>query len=117
VQEDSWSTFIGDPTSWWGTVSVLVYRLRMKSRDEIVATAKGFVGINHLHGQYQFFTQNCQHFASYCATGAEISYGAHSAKDNLTQSIYGIASAGGGRGPRPGTALGQKLSSPLDWEP
>lgn len=117
MREDSWSTFIGDPTSWWGTVSVLVYRLRMKSPDEIVATAKSFLGTNHLHGQYQFLEQNCQHFASYCSTGAEISYGTHSAGDNLQQSIYGISSSMGGRGPRLGTAIGQKFDSPLDLEP
>ncbi|UJR21359.1 hypothetical protein I4U23_024451 [Adineta vaga] len=117
VREDDWSTFIGDPNSWWGTVSIVIYRLRIRSRDEIVAAARSYLGINHLQGQYDFLTQNCQHFSSYCSTGTEISHGASSAGDSAYQVIYGVASGFGGNGPRPGRAFGQKFDSPLDYEP
>ena len=73
ARNDTWSTFIGDVNSWIGTVSVVVYRLRIRTVDEITREAENLVREQFAAGKYNFLAQNCQHFASYCCTGQQIS--------------------------------------------
>jgi hypothetical protein len=75
ARNDPWSKFIGDVNSWFGTVSVVVYRLRIRTVGEITKEAENLVREQFGSGQYNFLLQNCQHFASYCCTGQQMSLG------------------------------------------
>jgi hypothetical protein len=116
AKEDSWENFVGvnadGGVSWFGTVYVIVYRLRTRSPDKIVSEALQLASDSYGEGIYNFLSKNCQHFASYCCTGKEISLGAHSLSDAIWQSLSGLRNK-----PSIGNAIEKVTQSPLDKEP
>jgi Lecithin retinol acyltransferase len=87
AREDSWNNFIGvkkdGSTAWFGTISVMVYRLRIRTPEEIMDAAKLMASESYGQGEYNFALKNCQDFASYCCTGKEMSAEAYRALDTL----------------------------------
>jgi hypothetical protein len=68
-----WDKFVGDCDSWFGSVFVVVYRLRIRTVEEITAEAENLVQEQFGLGKYNFLQQNCQHFACYCSMGQMLS--------------------------------------------
>jgi len=82
AREDSWKNFVGvcddGSTSWFRSdVSVIIYRLRIRTPDEIVSAAREMASESYGRGKYNFVLKNCQHFASFCCTGIEMSTDVH----------------------------------------
>ncbi|RNA00605.1 hypothetical protein BpHYR1_000094 [Brachionus plicatilis] len=79
AKEDSWENFVGIDNNgnvpYWGTVYVVIHRLRIRKPDEIVKEAKELSSDDYAKGQYHFVLKNCQHFAAKCCTGNEFSIG------------------------------------------
>uniref|UniRef100_A0AC34FLR7 LRAT domain-containing protein n=1 Tax=Panagrolaimus sp. ES5 TaxID=591445 RepID=A0AC34FLR7_9BILA len=49
----------------------MVFRVRFRSPNEIVETAKEYANGEYRHGEYNLIMKNCQHFATLCALGVE----------------------------------------------
>lgn len=113
AKEDSWQNYVGfdenDGAPYWGTVYVVVYRLKIRKPEEILKTAKLLASEEYAKGQYNFFLKNCQHFATYCCTGKEFSIGAHNFDDGLKQILMAF-----GRGPRVSQAAEKTFTTPLE---
>uniref|UniRef100_A0A914QD08 LRAT domain-containing protein n=1 Tax=Panagrolaimus davidi TaxID=227884 RepID=A0A914QD08_9BILA len=52
-------------------IRIIVHCFRRYSGVDICTRARSFVTVNYGNGQYNFFTKNCQHFATLCVTGKE----------------------------------------------
>ena len=88
ARDDPWSKFIGDVnSSGLETVSVVVYRLKIRTVDEIITEAENLVEKQFGKGQYDLAKENCQHFASFCCTGQKMSIGVHNAIDTYLESM------------------------------
>lgn len=116
AKEDDWTNFVGlndeGDVSWFGTLYVVVYRLKIRSQKEIVSEALKLASELYGEGKYHLLDNNCQHFASFCCTGVEISMGANSLSDALWQSLTALT------GKKPyGSAIEKYFESPFDKEP
>jgi hypothetical protein len=116
AKEDKWENFVGyyddGSVSWFGTIYVIVYRLTIRNPDEICEVAQKLASKAYAKGDYNFVLKNCQHFASFCCTGKEISLGSHSVSDWFIQGLKGLT-----RKPPVGSAIAKTVESPLDKEP
>ncbi|XP_055352372.1 uncharacterized protein LOC129598476 isoform X2 [Paramacrobiotus metropolitanus] len=56
-------------------VEIIEYRLRLRSPEEIVAAAIDYAAEKFSLGDYNLVQNNCQHFASLCATGLRVMCG------------------------------------------
>jgi hypothetical protein len=121
--EDSWENFVGvdedGSVSWFGTVYVIVYRLRTRSPEKIVSEALQLASDSYGEGMYNLLSKNCQHFASYCCTGKEISLGAHNLSDAISQSLSELKQSLSELRSKPliESAIEKVIQSPLDKEP
>ena len=73
ARHGTWQDFMGKSYSVIDLVSIVVYRLRLRSVDQIMGEANSLVEQQFGAGKYDFLKQNCQHFASYCCTGQQVS--------------------------------------------
>ena len=54
-------------------IRVLVLRVRFRTPEEIAKQAEAYRDQKFREGEYDLFTQNCQHFAALCAFGVDYS--------------------------------------------
>ena len=107
AKEDCWENFVGvdkdGSVPWFGTVYVIVYRLRTRSAEKIVSEALKLASDSYGKGMYNFLSKNCQHFASYCCIGKEMSMGALGLSDVILPLLMFL--------------YPKETQSPLDKEP
>ncbi len=90
ANNEPWAKFVGSLQGWLiETVSVVVYRLRIRTVEEITEEAENLVREQFGRGKYDFLLNNCQHFASYCCTGQKMSVGANEFQVRIDQSGLG----------------------------
>uniref|UniRef100_A0A914DWB5 LRAT domain-containing protein n=1 Tax=Acrobeloides nanus TaxID=290746 RepID=A0A914DWB5_9BILA len=52
-------------------IQILIYRIRVRTYDQIINEAKKYAENKYGLGEYGLLSKNCQHFASLCAIGKE----------------------------------------------
>ena len=88
ARHGAWQDFMGSSYTMRDLVSIVVYRMRLRTVDQIMQEANALVDQQFGAGKYNFLMQNCQHFASYCCTGQQVSVDVIRGTEDATKAYF-----------------------------